>query len=131
MNRLFQALGLRAVASEVPAPAPRNDGEAWISVSVNRQDRNSREAVHVLVEQLPAGEPAGSGLAAVIDTKSRRRLAWDAFRTRSNRYPPSGGHVVRSNQPYVISVKAEKGDPVVLHRGSFAPRAVVDFVVTI
>ena len=131
VNRLFQALGLRSVTSEAPAPAPVNDGDAWISVSINRQDQTSREAVHILVEQLPIGEPVGAALAAVIDPRSPRRLAWDAFRARSNRYPPSGGHVVRSNQPYAISVKLEKGEPVLLHRGSFAPRAVVDFIATI
>ncbi|WP_131860354.1 hypothetical protein [Bosea sp. BK604] len=131
VNRLFQAMGFRAVASEVPAPAPRNDGEAWISVSVKRQDLTSREAVQVLVEQLPNEQHAGAALAAVIDPRSPRRLAWEALLARPNRYPPNGGHVVSSNQPYVISVKLETGNSIVLHRGSFAPRAVVDFTVTI
>lgn len=132
VNRLLRALGFRAASDDVSLPVPRSDEEAWISVTV-RSGTSARltKSVQVLIEPLPESSPQGSTLVAILDTRSRWRAAADAMLARSNRYPPSGGYVVRASQDYVISVHPDGSEPTELFKGRFAPRAVVDFHVNL
>ncbi len=126
------ALGYRQNREEVVAPKPSQD-EAWIAIRVKKQ--NAVGEVRVLVEPVNP-VPAGPNPPAIAGTIGfRRPRLFELLVRNTNRFPQSGGYVVHPNVPYLIEVEGADANGTPLKRLGgrsyvFAPRAIVDFDVT-
>jgi len=130
---IMVALGYRENREELVAPKPSQD-EAWIAIRVKKQ--NAVGEVRVLVEPVNP-LPAGPNPPAIAGTIGFRRPGlFELLLRNANRFPQNGGYVVRPNVPYLIEVEGRDASGAPLKRLGgrsyvFAPRAIVDFDVTI
>jgi hypothetical protein len=128
---ILVALGYREKREEV-APKP-SQNEAWIAIRVKKQ--NAVGEIQVLVEPVNP-LPAGPNPPAIAGTIGFRRPGlFELLLRNANRFPQNGGYVVQPNVPYLIEVEGRDANGTPLKRLGgrsyvFAPRAIVDFDVT-
>ncbi|WP_299818374.1 hypothetical protein [uncultured Roseibium sp.] len=105
VNRILRALGFRPIEPPAEIKGPKNEEEAWISVTLTRE--NAAGPVDVLFGK--EGEAAVIGTIAGDGKMSPLKSLF--FRNKS-RFPPSGGYSVPVGGPYVIKVQApDPADP--------------------
>jgi hypothetical protein len=140
VNRLMTKLGIRSPFPKVDEErAMLNDTEAYVSVTVVRQGRETPFAVNL------SEEPADPNVPAILGVVNAARPDWPRSLLFPNkrRVPRSGGFRVAVNKTYRLSVtdiltgdlydiggkKVEKQTDAAPVR--FAPRAFVDLVVVL
>jgi hypothetical protein len=97
INRIFQALGFRPVGSQdQPVPTPPRT-EAWIAVTLIRDQAVG--PVSVLI-----GQPGAPAVAGTISGTTRGRAWWRWLLRNKGRFPPSGGHSVPPGGPYEVTL---------------------------
>lgn len=130
INTLFQTLGLRSVLPDEPTRPQLNATEAWISVLVNGAPPG--DAFHIAI--MPLSTASGPELAGSVEVKNFWQRVSEAFRSYSNRFPNYGGWSLTAGQNYrieVIDTRVANAQPKVIFEGSFAPRAIIDFQVSV
>ena len=130
INTLFQNLGLRSVLPDAPPRPQLAATEAWISVQVNGGQPG--EAFHVAIA--PLATAAGPALAGSVEVKRFWQRVREAWRSESNRFPNYGGWSLEANKGYkieVVDVRTAPPTSTTVFEGSFAPRAIIDFQVTV
>ena len=130
VNNIFIALGFRSRKQETAPQPPSN--EAWIAIHVTADKASSKEKLVRVYQDSSATHAKHEAIAGSITRKNRLR---DLFFPNPNRFPKSGGYTVEAGEIYRISVTGtdEQGNPVVAmdETYSFAPKAIVDFDVTL
>ena len=131
INTLLQNLGLPALVLPDAPPRPQLAAtEAWISVQVNGGQPG--EAFHVAIA--PLATTAGPALAGSVEVKRFWHGVREAWRSESNRFPNYGGWSLEANKGYkieVVDVRSAPPTSTAVFEGSFAPRAIIDFQVTV
>lgn len=133
VNTLMVSLGYRDAkrAESVNPEAPED--QAWIAVKVNR--RRAVGPVQVLVTEVENSPSPPNAIAGSIGVSRPGIL--ELLLRNSNRFPANGGYVVEPGKVYTIEVSAfdsgnkKLDDPLAGKEYRFAPRAVVDFEVTL
>ncbi len=139
VNTLLQRMGIRnPVQPEAERPALRND-EAWISIKVTR--RSAVGPISYRIARVGSRCRNAAACGTIEESNFLDRLK-EAFIANSMRFPSYGGRTVKVDRAYEISaigVRNVQRDGATeretfsetIYRGSFAPRAIVDFKVTI
>jgi hypothetical protein len=129
VNRIFQALGFRAVSAQQQPPPPRlEETEAWIAVTLVRS--KAVGAVSVLI-----GQPGQLAVAGTISGVTPGRSWWRYVVRDRGRFPMTGGYSVTPGQTYEVVLHGldRNGDPVVSNRWgpyAVARRAIIDIELT-
>jgi len=132
VNSLMASLGYRERNREsvVNPAAPKS--EAWIAIKINRV--NAVGPIQVHVTEIPEPKKDPSAIAGTIGVK--RPSLKELILRNANRFPANGGHVVDPKKVYGIKVVAHDAggtllnDPLAGEEYRFAPRAIIDFEVT-
>jgi hypothetical protein len=130
VNTLFQNLGLRNPLPEAPKRPDLDEGEAWVSVLVNGAVPGIR--YHVAFEEDAA--ITGPHLAGSVETRGWWARLTAAFGNQANRFPNYGGWSVKARQGYritVVDTTVTGAVPKTVFAGCFAPRAIIDFGVSV
>jgi hypothetical protein len=100
--------------------------EAWISVLVNTAKAENR--YHVSIKKRDTKD--GPLLAGTVEVRKWWNRFKAALRSNPKRFPNYGGWTVVAGQEYEIKV-TKPGEPdfrdKAVFKGSFAPRAIIDF----
>ncbi|HXD90941.1 MAG TPA: hypothetical protein VNU00_07760 [Candidatus Binataceae bacterium] len=121
VNRVFQSFGFRPTsAQEAPPPPHLADNQAWVSVTLLRDQAVG--SADVLIKDAVAGTISG--------TSSKQRFLRYFIRDKG-RFPPSGGYTVTPGPDYTIGLQASKAGGAALPRKTWgpytiAPRAIID-----
>jgi len=121
VNRVFQSFGFRPTsAQEAPPPPHLADNQAWVSVTLLRDQAVG--SADVLIKDAVAGTISG--------TSSKQRFLRYFIRDKG-RFPPSGGYTVTPGPDYTIGLQASKAGGAALPRktwgpNTIAPRAIID-----
>jgi hypothetical protein len=131
VNRMFQALGFRAVSSQQQPPAPKPPRtEAWIAVTLVRKEAVG--PVTVLID-----EPGGNRTVAGTISGVGRGPSWWRYVVRDKgRFPTTGGHTVALGKPYEVVLQGmdRAGNPKESMKWGpyeFAPGALVDLELSV
>ena len=135
VNSLMASLGYRSKDREESVVPKLEPTQAWLSVRVNR--KRSVGPVQVLVTKvdLPQDQPKPGAIAGTIGF--RRPSLVELLLRNANRFPGNGGHEVVPDTVYQIGVIGRDADgkklddPLAGQLYCFAPRAIVDFEVTL
>lgn len=130
INTLFQTLGLRPALPDTPPRPQLAATEAWISVLVNGATPGNR--FHVAIQ--PLTTQAATELAGSVELKPFGQRVREAFRSESTRFPNYGGWSLTAGQNYkiqVVDTRVQGAIPKLVYEGSFAPRAIIDFQVSV
>lgn len=133
VNSLMSSLGYRDRGREEEVNPRAPETQAWIAVRVKRVNAVGPVHVHVTEARTPATDP--SAIAGTIGFR-RPSLSELLFRN-ANRFPANGGYVVDPGKVYKIEVvgydaqNKQLPDHLSGREYRFAPRAIVDFEVTL
>jgi hypothetical protein len=124
INRIFQALGFRPAGSQEEAVATPPRTEAWIAVTLIRDQAVG--PVNVMI-----GPPGAPAVAGTISGTTRGRSWWRWLLRNKGRFPPGGGHRVAPGGPYEVTLTGmnNAGQPVssaTWGPRTLAPGALVD-----
>jgi hypothetical protein len=131
VNNILAALGYRNDRAETEEKRRPPKDQAWISVRAQRE--NAQGPIWVQVVESKVLDSATATISGTLGTRvpNLLELLW---RNR-DRFPANGGHVVRPNVSYEISLKSQdrEGKPLDVPVGvyAFTPGAIVDFDVKI
>lgn len=129
INRLLQSLGYRSPTVDLAQPLQST--QAWVAVRVKRSRAVGQIQVHIGETQQAAADL--TPLAGTIGSR-RPTLAELLFRN-PNRFPANDGYSIDVGKTYQIVVEGRDnaGNTVTGLKGfyRFAPRAIVDFDVTV
>ncbi len=137
VNTLLQRLGFRNPIGAKEKPPELDNTQAWISVRVNRV--SAVGPVQIAVKESANASEKLPLAGTVEESKIGQRLK-AAFSADAMRFPNYGGRTMTVGKCYEIVAIGErevsraegvKREPLVetVYKGSFAPRAIVDFVV--
>lgn len=137
--QLFVSLGFRAPVDAAQAAPKPAENLAWISVKIVRRRAVGPLQIHIEeVTQPSADGKASPPLAGVIGARPLRDRLRGIFFADAMRYPPYGGLTLKAGTIYrILAVgrrTGESGDGAIeafgkeIFLGSFASRAVIDFV---
>lgn len=132
---IMRALGYRTENREVEMEAKAPVDQAWVAVQVGR--KNAVGDFHVKIRNLSNADSASNAPAPIAGTiASKRPSLFGLIFRKANRFPQNGGYVLMPNVVYEITVECKDKDGAELKAlgGTtyvFAPRAVVDFTVSL
>lgn len=135
VNSLMSSLGYRNSSREEAVNPKAPATQAWIAIRVNRANSVGPVQVHVTKVELPEGTPKPGAIAGTIGFKRPSLL--ELLLRNANRFPGNGGYVVEPDTVYRIEVVGHDADgnkledPLARQTYCFAPRAIVDFEVTL
>ena len=130
INTLLKNLGLRSALPDGVARPQLDLTEAWVSVLVNGAVTGTR--YHVAIRD--AATTTGPQLAGTVEVKGWVDRIKTAFRNESRRFPNYGGWSLKAAHGYrieVVDTTLPTAVPKLVFEGSFAPRAIIDFNVTV
>lgn len=139
VNTLLQRMGVRNLVQAEPEPPALNKDQAWISVRVKRD--KTLGPVQIAVRELP-DDPQAPVLAGTVVERGFWETVKEAFSAETMRFPNYGGRTLEAGKTYEITAIATRQVRVngasqtqsfseVIYKGNFAPRAIVDFRVTL
>ena len=119
VNKVFQAFGFRAPASQQETAPKPPEKKAWLSVTLRRDKAVGNVDVLIGEPGKPqaAGSIGGSGSGA-------RGLSW-LLRSKS-RYPGSGGHVMDSGKPIEVTLVGVDSDKKPIQSAKWGPYELAD-----
>jgi hypothetical protein len=133
VNSLMVSLGYRDRGREADVTPQAPATQAWIAVRVKRVASVGPVHVHVTEVASPNTDP--SAIAGTIGF--RRPSLLELLLRNPNRFPQNGGYVVEPDKVYKIEIASYDAqnqplpDPLAGREYRFAPRAIVDFEVTL
>ena len=133
VSNIMRALGFRIENREADPKAPED--QAWVAVQVTR--KNAVGDLHVKIKNLGSVASLPNPPTPIAGTIRAKRPPLLSLIVRgSNRFPQNGGYVLMPNVGYEITVEGKdgQGTQVTALNGTtfvFAPRAVVDFTVSL
>lgn len=130
INTLLKNLGLRNALPDGAEPPKLDMAEAWVSVLVN----GAKPGIRYQVAIRDVDGATGPQLAGTIEVSRVRDRFVAAFRSESHRFPNYGGWSVVAGKGYrieVIDTTVKDAVPKLVFEGSFAPRAIIDFNVSV
>ena len=136
VNTIFQRIGIRSPLADEPQRPMLNDDQAWFSLRVRRSARLG--PVKISIRELPE-DPQTPLLAGTVEDRNFIDRLKEAFFANSMRFPAYGGRTVKVGKTYEIAASGTRIGPdnapedfsEIVYRGGFAPRAIVDFTITL
>ena len=130
INTLLKNLGLRNALPDGVEPPKLDMAEAWVSVLVN----GARPGIRYQVAIRNLDNATGPQLAGTVEVSRVRDRFKAAFRNESRRFPSYGGWSVVAGKGYrieVVDTTVKDAVPKLVFEGSFAPRAIIDFNISV
>ncbi|TPK87353.1 hypothetical protein [Mesorhizobium sp. B2-4-17] len=139
VNTLLQRLGIRNPVQAEPERPVLNNDQAWISIRVKRN--TAVGPVQIALREL-ADDAQAPALAGTVVERSFWETAKEAFMADAMRFPSYGGRTVTAGKTYEIVAIGTRQVPIdgvsqkeefsqTVYKGSFAPRAIIDFSATL
>jgi hypothetical protein len=135
VNTIFQRLGIRNPVAAEPERPILNDKQAWFSLRVHR--RSAVGPIKIAIDEIP-DDPLLPILAGTVGDRTFIDRLKEAFFANSMRFPPYGGRTMEVGKTYEIVAYGTRmvdnaPEPIAetVFKGGFAPRAIVDFTVTL
>ena len=135
VSNIMRALGFRSENRETELNAKAPEDQAWVAVQVTR--KNAVGDFQVKIKEIGSAASLPNAPAPIAGTiRAKRPSLLSLIARGSNRFPQNGGYVLKPNVVYEITVEgtdANKTPLTALNETTlvFAPRAIVDFTVSL
>ena len=135
VSNIMRALGFRSENREAELNAKAPEDQAWVAVQVTR--KNAVGDLQVKIKDMGSVLSLSNAPAPIAGTIRAKRPPLLSLIVRgSNRFPQNGGYVLKPNVGYEITVEGKDANQtpitaLIATTVVFAPRAVVDFTVSL
>lgn len=135
VSNIMRTLGFRSENRDAELNPKAPEDQAWVAVQVTRI--NAVGNFQVTIKDMGSAAALANAPAPIAGTiRAKRPSPWDLIVRAPNRFPQNGGYVLKPNVGYQITVEGKDAQQtpitaLIATTVVFAPRAVVDFTVSL